>query len=188
MIINARARGNRLFVSFLLFVIVLICACGEKTETPEERRSLVELLPRDGDISGWVRDGTFSEATNYASLYDLIDGAGQKFIDNGFVSSVFQTYKDESGLQLELRIYEMNSKENARKVYDELAPASTIPWIDIVDTGRIDNSALAAYIIEFQYDTIFVQAIISEKSDRSLEIVKLFASHVIDLVKSGSIE
>ncbi|MFQ6042748.1 MAG: hypothetical protein ACE5PV_17970 [Candidatus Poribacteria bacterium] len=118
----------------------------------------------------------------------MIDGAGQKFIDNGFVSSVFQTYKDESGLQLELRIYEMNSKENARKVYDELAPASTIPWIDIVDTGRIDNSALAAYIIEFQYDTIFVQSIISEKSDRSLEIVKLFASHVIDLVKSGSIE
>ena len=87
-----------------------------------------------------MRDGIFSEATNYASLYDLIDGAADRFIDNGFVSAVFQNYRAESGLQLELRIYEMNSEENAQKVYDELAPPLIIPWIDIVETGRIDNS------------------------------------------------
>ena len=172
----------------IIATTIFFISCGEENgdtdknggEKPKDKTP-IELLPRDNDISGWMRDGIFSEATNYASLYDLIDGAAQRFIDNGFVSAVFQNYRDESGLQLELRIYEMNSKENARRVYDELAPASIIPWIDIVDTGRIDNSALAAYSVEFQYENIFVQDIIYEKSDRSLEIAKLFASHVINL-------
>lgn len=192
-IINSKSRGKLLLASFMLFMTVFIFACSENTDTsdepntgtPERRLSLVELIPLDGDISGWVRDGTFSETTNYSGLYDIIDGAAQRFIDNGFVSAVFQNYRDESGLQLELRIYEMNSAENARRVYDKLAPPSIIPWIDFLDAGRIDNSALAAYSVEFQYESMFAQVIIYEKSDRSLEMAKLFALHVIDLMRLG---
>ncbi len=172
------------FVPVLLLLMIFVHACGDGTETPEGRQSLMELLPRDGDISGWQRDGTFSEASNYTSLYDLIDGAADRFIDYGFVSSVFQNYRDESGLQIELRIYEMDSEVNARRIYDELVPASMIPWVDVVETGRIDNSAIAAYTVEFQYEEIFAQCVIYEKSDRSLEVDKLFASHVIDLIKA----
>ncbi|HIE26236.1 TPA: hypothetical protein EYP66_03000 [Candidatus Poribacteria bacterium] len=182
-----------LYMAIAIIATSFFISCGEEngdidgigSEEKAKDITPIELLPRDNDISGWMRDGTFSEATNYASLYDLIDGAAQRFIDNGFVSAVFQNYRDASGLQLELRIYDMDSDENARRVYDELAPASIIPWIDIVDAGRIDNSALAAYSVEFQYEHIFVQDIIHEKSDRSLEIAKMFASHVIDLMKLG---
>ena len=77
----------------------------------------------------------------------------------------------------------MDSEENALRVYNELAPAAFIPWVDVVDTGRIDNSALAVYSGELQYGNLFVQNIIHEKSDRALEIAKLFASHVIDLIR-----
>lgn len=172
------------YLTIAIIAINFFISCGEENGGEKtEDKTPIELLPRDNDISGWTRDWTFSEATNYAALYDLIDGAAQNFIDNGFVSAVFQNYRNESGLQLELRIYEMNSEENARKVYYELTPASSIPWIDIVDTGRIDNSALAAYSIEFQYKNFFVQDIIYEKSDSSLEIAKMFASHVIDLIR-----
>ena len=174
---------------FVIAAVILMAgflgACGEGEESPGDRQSLVELLPRDGDISGWTRDGAFSEATNYTSLYDLIDGAAEKFIDNGFVSSVFQSYRDAAGLQLELRIYQMDSEENARKLYDELVPAATIPWVDSVETGRIDNSALAAYTVEFRVEDLFVQTVIYEKSDRALEIAKLFASHVLDLIRAS---
>ncbi len=194
--IRNRVLGKKLGFYYLTIAIIAInffISCGEENGGTNENggektedKTPIELLLRDNDISGWTRDWTFSEATNYAALYDLIDGAAQNFIDNGFVSAVFQNYRNESGLQLELRIYEMNSEEDARKVYYELAPASSIPWIDIVDTGRIDNSALAAYSIEFQYKNFFVQDIIYERSDSSLEIARLFASHVIDLMKLGS--
>jgi hypothetical protein len=187
-IIKIKAKRNILFASFLFFMVAFICACDENVDTIEEqntpsvRHSLIEFIPRDGDISGWVRDGVSSETTNYSELYDFIDGAAQRFIDSGFVAAVFQNYRDESGLQLELRIYEMNSAENARKVYDELVPPSIIPWVDILEVGRIDNSALAAYSVEFQYESMFVQIIIYEKSEPSLEIAKLFALHVMDLM------
>jgi hypothetical protein len=185
----------KLYKRILYMAIVIIAinlffiSCGEENSGTNENgggksedKTPIRLLPLDNDISGWTRDWTFSEVTNYAALYDLIDGAAQSFIDNGFVSAVFQNYKNESGLQLELRIYEMDSEENAQRVYYELAPAASIPWLDIIDTGRIDNSALAAYSIEFQYKNFFVQDIIYERSDSSLEIARMFASHVIDLI------
>jgi len=189
----------KLYKSILYMAIAIIItsiflfSCGGENDAIDENggeklkyKNPIELLPRDNDISGWMRDWNFSEATNYASLYNLINGAAQIFIDNGFVSAVFQNYTDGSGLQLELRIYEMDSRENARWVYDELSQVAIIPWVDVVDTGRIDNSTLAAYSVEFQYENLFVQNIIHEKSDRALEIAKLFASHVIDLIKIGS--
>ena len=191
-------RSWKLYKSILYMAIAIIItsifffSCGGENDAIDENggeklkyKNPIELLPRDNDISGWMREN-FAEATNYASLYDLIDGAAQIFIDNGFVSAVFQNYVDGSGLQLELRVYEMDSMENARWVYDELSQVAIIPWVDVVDTGRIDNSTLATYSVEFQYENFFVQNIIHEKSDRSLEIAKLFASHIIDSIKLGS--
>ena len=117
----------------IIITSISFFSCGGDNDAIDENggeelkyKNPIELLPRDNDISGWMRDWTFVEATNYASLYDLIDGAAQIFIDNGFVSAVFQNYTDGSGLQLELRIYEMDSEENAQRIYDELAPAAII--------------------------------------------------------------
>jgi len=67
--------------------------CGAKD--PDEASSLltpIDLIPADDEISGWVKLGVYDEATDYDSLYDLIDGGAQIFIDNGFVSSAFQQY------------------------------------------------------------------------------------------------
>jgi hypothetical protein len=183
-----------LYIAMAIIVAgIFFISCGEENgdivengSGKQEYKTPIELLPRDNDISGWMRDWTFSEATNYASLYDLINGAAQLFIDNGFVSAVFQNYIDGSGLQVELRIYEMDAEENAFRIYNELATTAFIPWVDAVDNGRIDNSALTAYSVEFQYRNLFVQSIIHEKSDRAIEIAKLFALHVIDLMKLGS--
>jgi hypothetical protein len=160
-------------------IFLLTFGCGERSDDVGGG-SIFELPPGDGEISGWSRDGSLTEATNYAALYDLIDGGAQKFIDNGFVSAVFQNYKDESGLRLEVRVYQLSSEENARKIYDELIPPSTIPWDELAESGRIDTSTLATYSVEFQYRDLFVQVIIHEKSDRSLEIAKLFASHILE--------
>jgi hypothetical protein len=167
----------------LILLSLMLLGCGE-TEDGEngadKPTTIIELLPGDDDISGWSRDGSFSEATNYSALYDLINGGAEKFMDNGFVSAVFQDYRDESGLRIEIRIYQHSSEEDARSIYEDTSPPATIPWEEIAGSGRIDNSTLTTYSVEFHYGDLFVQVIVQERSDRALEIDKLFASHVLE--------
>ncbi len=169
-------------IFIVAFSLVLI-SCEEKVEnsaedsTPSEKIP-IELLPRDNDISGWTRDGISIEATNYDALYQVINGGAQTYIDNNFVSAAFQDYKSTSGLSLHLRIYEQSTIVDVEALYEYLTPAAPLPWVGGVPGGRIDDSALIAYTVEFIKGRFFVQVVIDKKSDVALEIAKLFASHV----------
>jgi len=164
----------------------LAISCGEENgdtdpnsgEQPKDKTPF-ELLPRDNDISGWMREGMPIEATNYNELYDVINGGAQKYIDNGFVSAAFQDYKNTAGLSLQLAIYEHANEANVDALYEDLMPPATQPLIiEGIAKGRIDESALMAYTIEFQKGKFFVQIIINEKSEDALGIGKLFAQHI----------
>lgn len=146
----------------------------------------IDLLPQDDEISGWVSVGAYEEANDYDSLYDLIDGAAVTFIDNGFVSAVFQQYVSSkagaSSATVWVRIYDQGNRDNARKTYDKVATGIGIPWDGAGAEARIDESGLASYTIEFWQENFFVQVIIEEKTDSALNIAKLFASHVSDKI------
>jgi len=164
----------------IIAISLFFISCGEENGDEEPRdKTPIELLPRDDDIGGWMREGMPIEATNYNELYDVINGAAQQYIDNGFVSAAFQDYKNTAGLLLELKIYELDSETSVDALYDELATGATQPLIiPGITKGRIDESALMAYTIEFQKGKFFVQIVINDKSGDALEIAKLFASHV----------
>lgn len=177
-------------VFLILCFICVLLGCG-KDDSDEVKPLLnpVDLIPRDDEISGWARLGTYDEANDYDSLYAIIDGGAQIFIDNGFVSAVFQQYNcvssgsECSNALVSLRIYDQGSDENAQKVYDRVATGIGTPWNGAGAEARIDESALASYTIEFWLKNFYVQVIIDDKSDEALNIAKLFASHVSGKIK-----
>jgi len=165
-----------------IFIILAICSCSsDKTDSQNGGiLSPIELLPADEEISGWYALGVYDEADDYESLYYIIDGGAQVFIDNGFLTGIFQIYVSSTGFgsEITLRIYDQGNEKNAKAVYDKIATGIGIPWNGAGTDARIDESALASYTIEFWQKNFFVQVIIQQKTDVALNIAEIFASHI----------
>ena len=174
-------------------IFIVIPGCAE--EALDENNSAngvnsmlasVDLLPGDDEISGWITVGAYDEASDHESLYVLINGGAEIFIDRGFVSAAFQQYTScVTGVcgttLLTLRIYDQGNEANAIAVYDE--GAFGIPWGDAGVEARIDERGLASYAVEFWQRSFFVQVIIEEKTDEALNVAKLFAIRVSDEIR-----
>ncbi len=157
---------------------------------------VVDLIPLDNEISGWVRDGAMDIAENESQLWDLIDGAGQVYIDNGFVKSAFQDYQgDVTGNLRNLRLwaFDMGNSTNAQAVYHDsrIETGAEIPWTEAGHAGteaRIDETLLFDYRIDFWEDRFYVEIIIyGEKTPAGLNIARLFAINVSETIRQLSI-
>ncbi len=172
---------KRLLAIGLIFLL-LFCS---KTETTPEPKDAVDLLPIDNEISGWNRSSATKIAENETQLFDLIDGEGQVYIDNGFVKCAFQNYVGElSGttVDLELRIFDMGDTANAKKVYDVVAVGTETPWTDDFPgvEARIEEGLFTAYKIDFWQDKFYVWITIQDKTEPGLSIAKVFAFNISD--------
>ena len=163
--------------------IFLLLFCS-KTETPEPK-DVVDLLPIDNEISGWNRSSAMKVAENETQLFDLINGEGQVYIDNGFVKCAFQNYVGElSGtmVDLELRIFDMGDTTNAKKVFDAVGVGTETPWTDDFPgvEARIEEGFISAYKIDFWQDKFYVWITIQDKTEPGLSIAKVFAFNISD--------
>ena len=169
-------------IYWLICIILALMICGCAGENSDDNNSIISpisLLPADNEISGWTTLGAYEEADDYESLYSIIDGGAQVYIDNGFISGAFQHYISSVGLlEVTVRIYDQGNEANAKIVYDKVSTGIGIPWNGAGKEARIDESALASYIIEFYQKNLFVQVYIQQKTDEALNIAKLFASHI----------
>jgi hypothetical protein len=167
--------------------LLVLLSCARDKDSQNEQTDVVDLLPLDNEISGWVRSSTMSTAENAQQLWDLINGEGQVYIDNGFVKCAFQSYSGEisgSTVELHLRVFDMGNAGNAESVYDAVGVGSETPWTDDGEgaESRIDESLLYAYKVDFWHDRFYVSVVIEEKSDAALAIAKLFALNVSDAI------
>ena len=163
----------------IISILVIYGCAGDNSDDNNSILSPISLLPADNEISGWTTFGAYEEANDYESLYFIIDGGAQVYIDNGFISAAFQNYVSSAGfLEVTVKIYDQGNETNAKIVYDKVSTGIAIPWNGAGKEARIDESALASYIIEFYQKNLFVQVYIQQKTDESLNIAKLFASHI----------
>jgi hypothetical protein len=174
-----------LFLSILFFFF----ACP-KSETTLEEKDVVDLLPLDNEISGWTRSSATEIAENETQLWDLIDGAGQVYIDCGFVKCAFQTYAGTitGPVELQFRIFDMGDTSNAKDVYDELSTGSEIPWTDNhagvearyeLITGIVSNY----YELDFWDDKFYTWIEINDGEQAALDVAKIFALNVSDAIR-----
>ncbi len=170
---------------FILGIILLFCLCTQNEETQIEPKDVVDLLPLDGEISGWSKSSATEIAENESQLLSLINGEGQVYIDNGFVKCAFQTYSgDISGpVDLRLRIWDMGDTTNAKAIYDELESGSEIPWTNN-NAGVEARYELKAgivvdyYELEFWEDKFFVWMQIDADTQAGLDVAQLFALNI----------
>jgi len=159
---------------------------GAKADTtatlPPEPKDPVELLPGSNEISGWNTSGSAKVCENQQQLYDLIDGEGVPYIENGFVRSAFQDYTGSpSGttVDLNLRIFDMADSSNARAVYAAVATGGEVPWTgdNAGDEARIEQQ-LFSYKVDFRDRRYYVWVTIQENSDAALLVAKLFCRNI----------
>ncbi|MCU0612938.1 MAG: hypothetical protein MUE60_14270, partial [Candidatus Eisenbacteria bacterium] len=175
---------RHLYASLFAFV-VLTAACGEDGGT-----TLVEpadLLPGDGEISGWSWDGIPAEATDQSSLYDLIDGGAEEFVEQGFVSGVLHRYRGilaSTATTLEVFIADQGSLANAKSIFDRRA--DRLPFAEDIAVGsaedaRIDEATgLDAIVLDFWQERFYAQVTIDNRQaapDLARQTVVQFAEN-----------
>jgi hypothetical protein len=177
---------------FLLIPILLFLFLTCTDEEGPQITDVVDLVPVDNEISGWVRDGDMDVAENETQLYDLINGEGVVYVDNGFVKSAFQDYQGEvtgNLRSIRLRIFDMGDTTNARAVYHDsrIETGTETPWTETGHAGteaRIDETLLFDYRIDFWEDRFYVEIVIyDEKTPQGLNIAKLFALNVSQAIR-----
>jgi hypothetical protein len=172
------------------FLLILFIACTEEegTQTVE----VVDLIPQDNEISGWVRDGDMDVAENETQLYALINGEGVVYVDNGFVKSAFQDYQGEvtgNLRSIRLRIFDMGNTTNASAVYHDsrIENGNETPWNEAGHAGteaRYDENLLFDYRLDFWENRFYVEIVIyGEKTPQGLNITKLFALNVSEAIR-----
>jgi len=186
-----KSLTKNVFLFMILSILIAIFGCsGDSNDDDDDNGSgtllsPADLLPDEDDISGWKSFAPYEEAEDFDSLYIFINGGAELYIQNGFISGVFQVYNDcvgdVCGLRvIRVRIYDQGNTDNAQAVYEEVSTGIGIPWNGAGADARIDESGLASLAVEFWQRNFFVQVIIEEKSDEALNIIKLFAAHISD--------
>ncbi|GAK57927.1 hypothetical protein U27_04899 [Candidatus Vecturithrix granuli] len=139
---------------------------------------MLDFLPEDEEISGWLRDGDPMLATDLDALTMLINGAAPFYLERGVVEVLFQDYVNDSDVFLTLEIYRTQSKEQARSVYTNIYAENPEAVENLGHEARLMSGLIGAYLLEFWQKTFFIRLTITEKSEYSREAVVNFANHV----------
>lgn len=183
---------KKLLSCFLLFALCLV-ACRKDDEEgppptpPPTQKNAIDLLPRDNEISGWTKSEAVRIASTGDELTAIIDGEAVPYINNNFKDAVFQKYQGVIGsttVTLEVRIFDMRDTTNTRKVYKDVAAGGEQPWANHPGVeGRINDSFLFDYMVEFWEAKFYTRIFIQEKSAAALDIAKTFGLNVSAAIK-----
>lgn len=173
-------------IPLIFTTILLFLACAN--EEGPTAIDVVDLIPTNNEISGWVRDGNMDVAENETQLYDLIDGDGEVYLDYGFVKCAFQNFQGQvlgNPRDVEVRAFDMGNSTNAQEVYDDIRLVSDeVPWIEVGHAGteaRIESSS-GYHMIEFWEERFYVDILIIDQTQEALNVAKLFAINVSDAI------
>jgi len=147
-----------------------VCSSGPRT--------LVDRLPPNNEVGTWTRVSDIQLVTDLTEFYNRIDGAAPKYIDRGWVSSVYATYSDGTRT-IQVAIHDMGSPAGAQSIFSFSMPAASqaIPGRDnaVLDLGLSTVYAAYAYV-----DRFYIQLNISDKSDAALNAIELFTNDILD--------
>ncbi len=173
----------------ILMLLLLFCT----QETEPTIIDVADLIPGDGEISGWLRNGAMEVAENETQLWDLINGAGIVFIDHGFVKCAFQELTgDVQGSQstVAVRAFDMGDTTNAYAVYHDtfLETGSEIPWTETGHAGVEARYELLVgyYMIEFWHDRFYVDITINNATSEAQNVAKFFAQNVSAAISAAT--
>jgi len=155
------------------------------SERSEKLLGDISLLPGDDEIPGWKRSDKILKASNEEELYKIFNGGASLYIQHGFHSFVGQSYKGPKGLELEVYIYNQGIPQNSKDLYENpfTKPSRSKEIANLGEKGRIDESPLFCYGVEFVQGGFFVRVITQEKSEDGLNVAITFARLISKRIK-----
>ena len=140
--------------------------------------SILDLLPADREVGDWVRAGEARLIREESGLYQQIDGNAPKYIDRGWVRSVYAEFRQGSRT-IAVAIHDMGGEANAETIYTFDLPQAREPV-----PGReelvIDVGLPAAYAVKGRIGAYYTELSIDEKSDTAKQSLTLFAIQMRD--------
>jgi len=139
--------------------------------------SLLDMLPADNEVGTWARSGEATLITDESGLYTQIDGGAPKYIERGWVSSVYVKYV-QGARNIQVAIHDMGSDSGAQAIYNFSLPAARMP-IPGIDNAVVQMDLSAAYSAFAYLDRFYIELNIGSKDDASLSSIELFANQVV---------
>ncbi len=140
----------------------------------------------DEEVPGWelgTDPGDLQVAWDYNSLYEIIDGGAEVYINYNFQYAVQQMYYGQIGGQdedLKLWMTDQGTPEDAQALFNDpnIAPFSWEPVTGIGEEARLDTGLLFDWALDFRRDRYYVEITLSKENDpdEALQVVLAFAA------------
>ena len=141
-------------------------------------QSILEMLPWDNEIGGFGRAGNPVYVTDEGGLYAQIDGAAPKYLDRGWVESVFLDYAQGS-TKVSVQIHDLGTPEQAKELFAYDRPVSYVTlWEDEESVALLDQGLPAGYAVKMVSKNFYVELSIDEKSRAAEILIGLFAQAI----------
>ena len=149
--------------------------------------SLQARLPASNEIGTWALSGTPAMISTDTGLYNQIDGGAPKYIDRGWIASVYATYQQGGG-SISVAIHNMGNPFNAEAIFNYDLPVSRIEIskTDVKDPGGVRPNAVvdmglpAAYQAMAFSGQFYIEVKIDDRSDAALVYVKTFTLQILN--------
>ncbi|HJX64882.1 MAG TPA: hypothetical protein VJ860_13135 [Polyangia bacterium] len=140
--------------------------------------SLLDMLPADNEVGTWAQTGGAQLITSQSGLYNQIDGGAPKYIDRGWVSSVYVTYSQGSRT-IQVQIHDMGTDANAEGIFNYAKPTAWQP-INGLPNAILDMSLASAYGGFAHLNRFYIELSITSKDDASRTTIELFTNQIIN--------
>ncbi len=167
----------------MLLILINLSYCSKDTATNTKASTANDLLVKDNAISGWTRSGIYWTANSSSELTDRINGGAEVYTNRGFVEAAMQTYQGkilDNFEMVELFIYDQETVENTKLVFDEISRQlsnSTDLNSSVGIEAKMEYLPGSQKII-FYKSKFFVSISITSDSEEALEVLKIFAASV----------
>ena len=111
---RSESESMRVRSFVLLLALSAAVACTSSARVGPD--TLAALVPEDGAVPGWSRDGDLQEYVG-EDLYTYIDGGAEIYQEYGFRRVVLQDFKNAAGKSVSLEIFEMETPEAAYGIF-----------------------------------------------------------------------
>ncbi len=168
-------------------LLLALLTCGANCSSGDTNRPPPAPPPLSNEIGAWLALGPPVTISTDADLYTQIDGAAPKYIDRGWVSSVYATY-GQGASTLTVAVYAMDLAENARSLFLFELPVARAEINTISDpsdpSAQIANAVIdlglaAAYHAIAYTGRFFIEVSIDDRSDAALASVKAFTLELV---------
>jgi len=164
-----------LYTSVLIISAALFLQCSRQPNPPQ---GILKYLPEKNEYLTWKPAGEAQTAEG-KDLFLLINGGAEIYYEYGFLRAAIQSYRSDSGLSLNIEIYEMEDPSSAYGAFSFKTGSSG----QEIDIGS--DSSLEDYYLNFWKNRFVVTLIGFDDSQSTREALIGFARRMEQKIPDG---